>query len=58
MVHEKMEITDRLYGRLAGEDVKETINNLGETGKLSPEDEEIFKQFLAFKKWVEDKKGQ
>jgi hypothetical protein len=53
MMHESMEITDRLYAGLASDDVKEVISNLG--GKVEGgEDEELFKQFIAFKTWMEN----
>lgn len=54
MMHESMEITDRLYGRLAGDDVRETIFSLGEDAPPKKLDEDIFMKFLAFQKWLEN----
>lgn len=45
MMHESMEITDRLYGRLANDDIKSTISNLS-VRKESQADEEIFRDVL------------
>lgn len=56
MMHETMEITDRLYGLLAGDDVKNTITHLREKSEISSEHEELFRDFLSFIKWVEKRK--
>lgn len=53
MMHESMEITDRLYGRLASDEVKNTIQNLG-IDNPNQDDQELFRQFLAYKKWCEN----
>ena len=51
MMHESMEITDRLYGRLARNDVRKVISSLGGNQKAEPVDEELFEQFLEFQAW-------
>lgn len=51
MMHESMEITDRLYGRLSGDDVKAVI--LNESSKNEDDREALFRDFLA---WMESKK--
>lgn len=51
MMHENMEITDRLYGRLANDDVRQTIRNLGEEANSNHTDEELFRQFVEFQQW-------
>jgi integrase/recombinase XerD len=54
MMHESMEITDRLYAGLASDDVREIISSMG--GEVeSKKDEELFKHFIAFKKWMDEK---
>lgn len=55
MMHESMEITDRLYGRLTNDEVKETISGFGIQSD-SKSEKELFEEFLAFKKWVDQNK--
>lgn len=50
-MHESMEITDRLYGRLAN--VKDIVTNLSEEASIDVE-EQLFRQFEAFVKWRND----
>jgi len=52
MGHESMDITDRLYGKLAGDDVKKIIMTFSENTLPEPGDKELFRQFSAFKKWM------
>jgi hypothetical protein len=42
MMHENMEITDRLYGRLAKDDVRSTIFSLKERLLGTEGDEKLF----------------
>ena len=51
MMHESMEITDRLYGRLNGDDVKAVITN--KSSSSNSEREALFNDFLE---WMESKK--
>lgn len=48
MMHESMEITDRLYGRLAGDDVREVILGFPREGRREHYMEDILKEFKAF----------
>ena len=51
MGHESLGITDRLYGKLAGNDVKDVVIGLSrEEPKMS--EDELFLEFIAFKKWL------
>ena len=52
MMHESMEITDRLYGRLAGDNVKMKISTMSIQSDQNGTDEELFNQFMAFQKWL------
>jgi hypothetical protein len=55
MMHDSMKITDRLYAELASDDVKEVISSMGvEVENFG--DEELFIQFLAFRKWMEKRR--
>lgn len=56
MMHESMEITDRLYGKLARNDVKTIINRLSSMPKKNVEDLELLEQFRDFLDWREDKR--
>jgi integrase len=56
MMHESMGITDRLYGRLASNDVSKTIMRFRETSDASQESEELFRQFSEFQKWLQNRK--
>ncbi len=54
MMHGSMDITDRLYGNLAREDVKNAISSLGGDDPLDIGDGETlkeFREFQAFKRW-------
>lgn len=51
MMHESMGITDRLYGRLAGDDVRNAISGLRQDEADEKTTEELFIQFSQFLKW-------
>lgn len=51
MMHESMEITNRLYGRLANDDVRKTIGELSADSEKNQNKEEEFAQFREFKRW-------
>ena len=51
MMHESMEITDRLYGRLSGEDVKAVVKGVNKS--VSKDREAIFEEMLT---WFETTK--
>lgn len=50
MMHENMEITDRLYGRLGLDDVKRVVSGLKISNKEDESDEDILREFLKFKR--------
>ena len=50
MMHSNMQITDSLYGHLANDEVKETILGFGIQAE-SKNENELFEEFLAFKRW-------
>lgn len=54
MGHDNVYTTDRFYGKFASDDVKEIIIGLSQAGNKNSSDEELFREFLAFKKWVRD----
>ena len=49
MGHESIDITDRLYGRLGWNDVKDIITRISHS-EIRTSDEELFRGFMAFKK--------
>jgi hypothetical protein len=54
MMHGSMDITDRLYGNLAREDVKNAISSFGGNDLIDVDDEETlkeFREFQEFKRW-------
>ncbi len=54
MMHESMEITDRLYGKLASNDIKEVISKFREN-KLGSDEDRLLAQFSEFLKWRKSK---
>lgn len=50
-MHENMEITDRLYGRLANDDIRKTIGQFRENESTENEDGKPFNQFIEFQEW-------
>ena len=56
MRHESMEITDRLYGRLANDDIRKTISQFREKDSEGNEDEKLFNQFREFQEWKKSQK--
>ena len=54
MMHESMEITDRLYGKLATNDIKYVISRFGESDLENNEDR-LLAQFSEFLKWKRSK---
>lgn len=57
MGHESLSITDRLYSQLAGNEVKRVVVGLSrKQEKIS--NEELYKEFLEFKKWRENVKNR
>lgn len=57
MMHENMEITDRLYGKLSGKDVGSVIVNLKEKGSaMQTTDDPLFREFLAFREWLDKRR--
>lgn len=57
MMHESMEITDRLYGRLARDDVHAAINRIGAREGRDSDEDRLYKDFLAFRKWLASQEG-
>lgn len=55
MGHETLEITLRYYAKQAGDDVKRLVTGLSR-GHISESDEELFREFEAFKKWRNPKR--
>ncbi|KAA3642793.1 MAG: hypothetical protein DWQ07_19910 [Chloroflexi bacterium] len=54
MMHESMEITDRLYGQLAHDDVRKAIMELTNNNEgISTEDQKLYSEFVAFRNWME-----
>ncbi len=56
MMHENMGITDRLYGKLSRNDVKEIIFGKFEDA-ISKTNIELYKEFMAFEKWRREIQG-
>ena len=52
MMHESMNITDSLYGRLAEDDIKNAISGMEEINTNSA-DGEIYEKFLEFMAWLD-----
>lgn len=50
MGHDSFEVTDRLYGELANDDVKDIITGFAKN-QVDEADEKSYQEFLAFKKW-------
>lgn len=50
-----LEITLRYYAKQAGDDVKRLVTGLSQ-GHISESDEELFREFEAFKKWRNPKR--
>ena len=48
MMHESMEITDRLYGQLGSEDIKRTISNLSISNDNAGSEEDLVKEILRY----------
>ncbi len=54
MMHGSMEITDRMYGRLANDNVKSIISNM-KSGKTNQKKEDLFQEFSEFIEWRNSK---
>ncbi|MDH5506236.1 MAG: site-specific integrase [Anaerolineae bacterium] len=59
MGHDTLEVTDRIYGRLGGEDVRGIISRL-ERKSSEPESdkEKLFEEFTEYLEWKARKKGK
>ena len=51
VMHSNMEITDQFYSVLNENSVQNRIQNLGNKPENSQSEEELFREFLAFKRW-------
>ncbi len=52
MGHERLSVTDKLYGKLAGDSVKEIVTGLSHKS-IEKSNQELFNEFLAYQKWRE-----
>jgi len=55
VMHSSMEITDQYYSVLNDNQVHDRISSIGKQSKQSDQDEQFYKEFLAFKKWQENR---